>query len=222
MSGRIRPVRSARPMNASGRTRPWPGRSQRTSASTPADARADVELGLVVQDQLRRRRPGAAPAPGLAVGGVDAHRRLERNQRTRCSLARAARRRPGAAACRRSRRARRRCPRRRARRSPARRSRPAARAPPRRRPTTASARASSQTIANASPPVRATSSPCPMVRARRSRDGAQDGVAGVVAERVVDVGEPDEVDHHDRGRVARARRAGARACAPAPGARTRR
>ena len=53
MSGRIRPVFSASAMNASGYRKPRSGCCQRTSASTPtAVSVAQVGLGLEVQDEL--------------------------------------------------------------------------------------------------------------------------------------------------------------------------
>ena len=70
-------------------------------------ARAQVELGLVVQDELARGDRAAQPRRQRdAVGGVDAHRRLVHRPSARAAPSpRAARRRPGAAASRRPRRA---------------------------------------------------------------------------------------------------------------------
>ena len=222
VSGRIRPVRSARSMNPSGGTSPWPGRFQRTSASSPGEhARAHVDLRLVVQDelvradraaQLRREREPLrrrlAPSPARTAR-ARAPRSLAARSATsawRSSVARVGRRRDGD------------------RRSPPRTSissprdrRPAARARRRSARHDASARSSSQSTANASPPVRATTAACPTASAIRAATVREHGVAGAVAERVVDVREADEVADHDGGRAARARRA----AAPAP-ARARR
>ena len=216
----IRPVSSATGMNSPGASRPRSGCCQRTSASTPTIAAGrEVDDRLVVQPQLvvleRAAQLVLGAQPARSRGRASARRRA-RSGRGRAPWRGTSRRRRRGAGPRRRWLARRR-----------RRAMPIAGghevlAPADAR--TAAARARSDAlgdrdrlvrrrrarrtrITNSSPPKRATVSPVrsALVEARGER--AEQLVAGVVAERVVDQLEVVEVEEQDADRRARARRA---------------
>ena len=70
----MRPVSSSTGMKSAGETRPWPGRSQRSSASTPMmRPLSEVDLRLVVQHELvvastRSRSAVSSVEPGQHLG----------------------------------------------------------------------------------------------------------------------------------------------------------
>ena len=212
VSGRIRPVCSASGRKAAGVSRPRVGCCQRTSASTPlsaAGARCRPWAGsggrAAARDRRRAARRGARGGRGCASsrsGAVDARPPLRsrlglvhRDVGVLEQLDRGLRVRREERRCR--------CSRRPATGMPsstngssrlARRRSAARRAPPRRR-------SSASTTANSSPPSRASRSPARAPwPARRGAERCEQQVAGVVAERVVELLEAVEVDEQEAGR----------------------
>ena len=208
-------------MNSSGMINPRVGWRQRTSASTPTTSRRrQRQLRLVVQLELAALERGAQAAEQRRAGWPSSGRGRRRRSRRRCARPwpGTSRRRRAAAAARRRRRARGTSPRRcwpRARTAVPRGGTVVTSAVRTRWATSTAAwssRIGASSTANSSPPSRATRSPGAGADWIRSRPRCEQAVADVVAEGVVDLLEPVEVEQAQRdagsrrGRSRRGRR----------------